>query len=66
MDQYQKDWEAVNEVLGRWAFHPNEAEEMAKRIAELEAYIEKREEYVEFLVKDLGDVKFDLMMAQNN
>lgn len=35
------------------------------KVKELEAYIEKREEYVEFLVKELGDVQFDLMMAEN-
>lgn len=32
-----EQWEAVNEVLSRYAFLPNEAEELAKVIVALEA-----------------------------
>lgn len=39
---------------------------LAWMVAMAEHELEKREEYVEFLVKELGEAQFELMMAQNN
>jgi uncharacterized coiled-coil protein SlyX len=57
--------ERYEELVDRYACDDDSLLVLARMVAELEDYIAKREEYVNFLVKQLGDAQFDLMMAEN-
>lgn len=46
-----------DELVDRYACDDDSLLVLSRRVAELEAHIEKREEYVEFLLKQLGDAQ---------